>query len=95
MRQGDRPQCLIPPKIEYEGLTIGQYHYAPITSRRDFGVFVDLGPIDGLLHISEIEKVGYTLDPFRPGVLIPVEIVSIQLGRKVKIALKLTPLRNE
>ena len=92
--QGERPSDLDIPLIEYEGLKVGQYHYAPISSRRNFGVFVNLGPVDGLLHISEIEKIGYTLDPFRPGVDIPVEIISIQLKPKVKIALKLTPIRS-
>ena len=93
--QGLLPEELKPEQVVYEGLEVGQYHHAPISSRRDFGVFVDLGPVDGLLHVSEIEKIGYTLDPFEPGVYIPVEILSIQVRPKVKISLKLTPLRRQ
>ena len=57
-----------------ESLEVGQIKQGKVTSIKDFGVFVDLGGIEGLVHISELawSRVNH-----------PSEIV--QLGQEVNV----------
>ena len=57
----------------------------------DFGVFVDLDGIDGLIHISELswQRVRHPLDIVQPGVTIKVKVLNVDLGgRRVGLSLK-------
>jgi len=64
-----------------------------VTNIADFGAFVDLGGIDGLLHITDMSwgRVGHPSDLVRIGDDIKVKILSIDL-EKEKIALGLKQL---
>ena len=64
-----------------------------VTNIADFGAFVDLGGIDGLLHITDMSwgRVGHPSDLVRIGDDIQVKILSIDL-EKEKIALGLKQL---
>ncbi len=64
-----------------------------VTNIADFGAFVDLGGIDGLLHITDMSwgRVGHPSDLVRIGEDIKVKILSIDL-EKEKIALGLKQL---
>jgi small subunit ribosomal protein S1 len=47
----------------------------------DYGVFVDLGGIDGLLHLSEIPAVKGVKEKYEAGQAIPVKIIGIDKTR--------------
>ena len=67
------------PSVDLDSFEMGQVRVGRITSVKDFGVFVDLGGIEGLVHISELSwgrishpsevvNVGEELDVFVLGV---------------------------
>lgn len=66
-----------------------------VTNLRPFGAFVDLGGIEGLLHISELSwgRVAHPGEVVRPGDEIDVYVMSIDRAqRKIALSLKrLTP----
>ena len=42
-------------------LEVGQVRQGIVGNVRDFGAFVDIGGVDGLLHVSEIDRLGAEL----------------------------------
>ena len=72
-------------------LEAGQIRDGTITRVVDFGAFVDLGGIDGLLHItdmsySRVEKPG---DLVRPGQQVAVKVLKIEEdGKRIRLGLK-------
>ncbi|MGE5139899.1 MAG: 30S ribosomal protein S1, partial [Rudaea sp.] len=67
-----------------------------VTSIADFGVFVDLGGVDGLIHVSELSwtKVGHPSEIVKVGD--PVEIKVLGIDReKNRIALSIKRLQPE
>jgi small subunit ribosomal protein S1 len=57
----------------------------------DFGVFVDLDGIDGLIHISELswQRVRHPLDIVQPGMTLQVKVLNVDMeGRRVGLSLK-------
>jgi small subunit ribosomal protein S1 len=57
----------------------------------EFGAFVDLGGIDGLIHVSEIawERVNHPKDLLRLGQEVQVSVVSIDSGkRRIQLSVK-------
>ncbi|MBU0671393.1 MAG: S1 RNA-binding domain-containing protein [Candidatus Margulisbacteria bacterium] len=75
----------------FEELEVGQVRHGKVTSLKNFGAFVDLGGIEGLIHLSELSwkrvkhpsvllKVGQELDVFVLGV--------DQINKKVALGLK-------
>ncbi|HIQ05869.1 MAG TPA: S1 RNA-binding domain-containing protein [Anaerolineae bacterium] len=66
-----------------------------VTSLRPFGVFVDLGGVEGLIHVSELSwgRVNHPSDVVRVGDEIQVYVMSVDpAARKVGLSLKrLTP----
>jgi small subunit ribosomal protein S1 len=76
-------------------LAEGQVRTGVVRSVRDFGAFVDLGGVDGLLHISEMAwtRVKNPADVVQPGQTIKVAVLKIDREtRKVGLGLKqLTP----
>ncbi len=57
----------------------------------DFGVFVDVGGIDGLIHISELswERVGHPQEILKVGEKIPVKVLEVNVEReRISLSLK-------
>ena len=65
-------------------LEVGQVHTGRVVNVVDFGVFVSLDGIDGLVHISELshEHVGHPSDVCAVGDQIDVQIISIDRDRE-------------
>ncbi|MCY4107011.1 MAG: S1 RNA-binding domain-containing protein [Chloroflexi bacterium] len=60
-------------------LKVGDVRTGPIVSLADFGVFVDLGGAEGLVHNSELSwrHIRHPRDAFRTGQEVRVEVISI------------------
>ena len=65
-----------------------------VRSLTDFGAFVDLGGIDGLLHVADMawHRVAKPADVVSPGDSIEVKILKIERGAKRRISLGLKQL---
>jgi small subunit ribosomal protein S1 len=76
-------------------LEVGQIRKGVVKNITNFGVFVDLGGIDGLLHISEVSwgKVGKLEDLFKKGDEIEVKVIAWDPEKEeISLSLKrLTP----
>jgi small subunit ribosomal protein S1 len=70
-------------------LPVGERLTGEITGVVDFGVFVRVGDIEGLVHISEIswEKVDNLKDRFKPGDKVEVVVIGIE-GSRVSLSMK-------
>lgn len=67
-----------------ESLTVGEWREGRVTSVVPFGAFVDLGGVDGLVHISQLGAGGYvekTDDVVQAGQTVRVRIVEIDRER--------------
>lgn len=91
---GDRKQLLVAEKAEkrkalLESLEEGQTVTGVIKNVTDFGAFIDLGGIDGLLHISEMSwgRVENPKKNFKVGTELKVLIKEIN-GEKIALSLK-------
>ena len=91
---GDRKQLIVAEKAEkkkalLESLKEGQTVTGVIKNVTDFGAFVDLGGIDGLLHISEMSwgRVENPKKNFKVGTELKVLIKEIN-GEKIALSLK-------
>jgi len=68
-----------------ESLTVGEWREGRVTSVVPFGAFVDLGGIDGLVHISQLGTGGYVEkaeDVVQPGQTVRVRVVEIDRDRQ-------------
>lgn len=69
--------------------------YGRVKNITDYGVFVDLGGVDGLLHITDIswEKIGHPSDKFEVGDEVRVEVLKFNSEkREISLGMKqLTP----
>ena len=90
---GDRRQLLVAEKAElqkalFEKLTVGDTVTGTVKNVTDFGAFIDLGGVDGLLHISEMSwgRVENPKKVFKVGEEISVFVKDIN---ETKIALSL------
>lgn len=83
-------QCL------WEGLEPGQVRRGRVRNLCDFGAFVDLGGIDGLIHISELSwrHVRHPSDTLQIGQEVDVYVMSVEPERK-RVALSLKKLRQD
>lgn len=70
-------------------LTVGDKLEGAVTGIVDFGLFVDIGGIEGLVHISEIswDRIDDLRSRYHPGDKVLVQIVSIE-GDKVSLSIK-------
>jgi ribosomal protein S1 len=79
----------------WQTLAEGQVHNGVVRSLKEFGAFVDLGGVDGLLHVSEMSwaRVQNVGDVVQPGQAVKVVVLKIDREkRKVSLGLKqLTP----
>ncbi|MEG1458026.1 MAG: 30S ribosomal protein S1 [Acetivibrio sp.] len=91
---GDRKQLLVAKKKElqkelFAKISIGDTIDGVVKNVTDFGAFIDLGGVDGLLHISEMSwgRVENPKKAFKIGDEVKVLIKDIQ-GDKVALSLK-------
>jgi small subunit ribosomal protein S1 len=72
-------------------LKVGDVCRGKVNHITEFGAFVDLGGIDGLIHVSEIawERVNHPKDLLRLGQEVQVAVVSIDSGkRRIQLSVK-------
>ncbi len=66
-------------------LEVGQIHEGVVRSIKDFGAFVDIGGVDGLIHISQLswDRVKHPSDVLQEGetVKVKVEKIDTETGR--------------
>jgi len=74
----------------------GEIRTGTVTSVADFGVFVALGGVDGMIHLSELSwtKINHPSDLVRVGDQIQVQVLSVDRDRE-RIALSLKRLQPE
>jgi small subunit ribosomal protein S1 len=76
-----------------ESLQKGQVRRGTVSSIVNFGAFVDLGGVDGLVHVSELswQHVEHPSEVVKPGQEVDVEILDVELEReRVSLSLKNT-----
>ena len=75
-------------------IEVGQVRKGTVKNIADFGVFVDLGGIDGLLHITDMswDRIRHPSEVVRVDEELDIKILSIDLGKE-KIALGLKQLK--
>lgn len=74
-------------------LEVGDVRRGRVRSTTDFGAFVDIGGVDGLLHVRDMSwgRVNRPDDVVRPGDEIDVKIIKLQKDtKKVSLSLKQT-----
>lgn len=66
-------------KETIEGLNAGQIMTGTVKRLTDFGAFVDVGGIDGLVHISEVswQRVGHPQDVLTVGEQVEVKVLEV------------------
>jgi len=78
------------PDLECEG---------KVTKLTDFGAFVDIGGIDGMVHISEIShgRIGHPSEILRPGQPVKVKVMKIETDKegRPKISLSIKALEPD
>ena len=91
---GDRKQLIVAKKLEmqkelFEKIKVGDIVEGTVKNVTDFGAFIDLGGVDGLLHISEMSwgRVENPKKVFKVGETLKVMIKYID-GTKVALSLK-------
>lgn len=91
---GDRKQLLVAKRMElqkelFAKIKIGDVVEGTVKNVTDFGVFIDLGGVDGLLHISEMSwgRVENPKKVFKAGDTVRAYIKDIQ-GEKVALSMK-------
>ncbi|MGI8425910.1 MAG: 30S ribosomal protein S1 [Actinomycetota bacterium] len=76
-----------------ENLAVGEKRTGVVSSIVNFGAFVDLGGVDGLVHVSELSwrHVDHPSEVVQIGQEIAVEVLSVELERdRVSLSLKNT-----
>ena len=91
---GDRKQLLVAKKKEiqkelFDKISVGMTVEGTIKNVTDFGAFVDLGGVDGLLHISEMSwgRIDSPKKMFKTGDTVKAFIKEIS-GDKIALSLK-------
>ena len=91
---GDRKQLIVAKKAEmqkelFEKIKVGDIVEGTVKNVTDFGAFIDLGGVDGLLHISEMSwgRVENPKKVYKVGETLKVLIKDID-GTKVALSLK-------
>jgi small subunit ribosomal protein S1 len=89
MRKGQKERLLVELKE-------GDVRTGTVTSVADFGVFVALGGVDGMIHLSELSwtKINHPSDLVKVGDEVKVQVLSVDRDRE-RIALSLKRLQAE
>lgn len=75
----------------WKSLEVGQKRTGTVKTLKDYGAFVDIGGVDGLVHVSEISwgRVGHPKDVLSEGQQVEVVIVSLDREKgKVGLGMK-------
>lgn len=77
-------------------LAPGQVRVGVVTNMADFGAFVDLGGVEGLVHISELSwrRLTHPGDVVRPGQKVNVLVMEVD-ARRGRVALSRKKLRQD
>lgn len=84
-------ECELEEPTWPDWLCIGSVCEGVITSVRPFGAFVDIGPLEGMVHISEISwgRVRHPEDFVQPGQTVRVKILNVDLEhQRVGLSIK-------
>ena len=91
---GDRRQLLVAERAEkqkelFAKISVGDRMEGTVKNVTDFGAFIDLGGVDGLLHISEMSwgRVENPKKVFKPGDVVKAFIKDIS-GTKIALSMK-------
>ena len=91
---GDRKQLLVAKKAKMREevmskIAVGQVVTGTVKNVTDFGVFIDIGGVDGLLHVSEISwgRIENPKKKFKPGDEVKAYIKDIN-NDKIALSLK-------
>jgi len=80
-------------------LEVGAVLDGTVSSVRDFGAFVDLGGLEGLIHVSELShaRVAHAQDVVKQGQKVRVQVLRIETDEKghERIALSLRALEQD
>lgn len=74
-----------------ESLKVGAVVTGRVRSLTDFGAFVDLGGVDGLVHVTEISRrrVAHAKDALAPGQEVTVKVTKIENdGKRISLSMK-------
>ncbi len=74
-----------------ESLTVGERRTGTVKNLTDFGAFIDLGGVDGLLHIGDISwgRIGHPSDVLNVGQQVDIVVLSVdRQSNKVSLGLK-------
>lgn len=77
----------------FSELKVGEVRTGTVSSLRDFGAFVDLGGVDGLVHLSELSwaRVAHPADQLRVGQAVQVQVLNIDRdAQRVGLSIKRT-----
>ncbi|QDT36574.1 30S ribosomal protein S1 [Stratiformator vulcanicus] len=75
----------------WEELAIGQSRSGTVKTIKDYGVFIDLGGVDGFLHVGEISwnRIGHPSEVLSVGQQVEVKIVKLDPeARKIGLGMK-------
>lgn len=83
-----------PPAAVLNSLEPGDVRHGTVTNLTSFGAFVDLGGVEGLIHVSEMswDRVRHPSDVLRPGQEVEVYVLGVN-PEEGRIALSLKRLR--
>jgi small subunit ribosomal protein S1 len=80
-------------------LEVGAQLEGTVISVRDFGAFVDIGGIEGLVHVSELShaRVAHAQDVVKPGQKVKVQVLRLEKDERghEKVALSLRALEQD
>ncbi|MBK7895866.1 MAG: S1 RNA-binding domain-containing protein [Candidatus Promineifilaceae bacterium] len=73
----------------------GQIHEGSVTNLTNFGAFIDLGGVEGLIHISELSwsRVIHPSDILEPGQTVRVKVLNVD-SENGRVALSLKRLKD-
>lgn len=80
----------------WEHITPGEEHSGVVTNLTDFGAFVDLGGVEGLIHISELSwsRLDHPSDIVEPGQEVSVKVLQVDRARR-RVALSYKQTRPD
>ena len=80
----------------WAGVEVGKHYQGVVKSLTSYGAFVDVGGVDGLVHISEIsnERVNKVSDVLKVGDMVRVKLINVDYDRK-RISLSMKACEGE
>ena len=95
---GDRRQLLVAERAEkqkelFAKISVGDRMEGTVKNVTDFGAFIDLGGVDGLVHVSEIsfERVGKPSDVLKVGQDVKVKVLAVDPEKdRISLSIKQT-----